>query len=287
MKIRQLIPYTKKLLRGRRIRTAIICMLPLCSEAFFRLAEAAVYSLLLYFGEITPPELFSGRDPVQLSIALVLTLARWTVTAPLMCASAFRLSEICSEKPCCTPFSRIILSRGNFRRSLSAMISAKLIGLVALAPAVLSWTALYFMLHGTLGANEMFIAANLAVLAAVSFVMWLGLKLSFAAVPFILVRCPQKSPLGSVLYSIAFMRGRRGVLLKLCAVYILPALSIAGLTFAITRTMTAFSLSIDIFMREDEYRERTETDRGNGRSGHAAKLPHRRKRRLQKAADKA
>lgn len=287
MKMRQLIPYTKKLLRGRRIRTAIICMLPLCSEVFYRLAEASAYSLLLYFGEISLSELFSGRDPLQLSIALVLTLARWVTTAPLMCASAFRLSEICSEKPYCTPFSRVILSRENFRRSLSALISTKLIGIVALAPSVLSGAALYSMLHGTLGVNEMYMAANLAVLTAVSFGLWLGLKLSFAAVPFILVRCPQKSPLRAVLYSIGFMRGRRSVLLKLGAVYMLPALSIAGLTFAITRTMTAFSLSIDIFMREDEYRERTETDRGNGRPRHAAKLPHRRKRRLQKAAHKA
>ena len=287
MKMRQLIPYTSKLLKGRRIRTAMICILPLCSEIFFRLAEAAVYSLLLYFGEISPTELFSGRNSVQLSIALVLTLARWTVTAPLMCASAFRLSEICSEKTVLTPFSRVILSRWNFRRSLGALMWTKLTGLIALAPAVFFGISAYSMLHGTLGTNGMFMAANAAVLAVVSFLLWLSLKLSFAAVPFILVRYPQKSALGAVLYSIRFMSGRKSVLLKLAAVYILPALSVAGLVFAVTRTMTAFSLSIDIFTREDEYRERTETDRGNGRHRHAAKLPHRRKRSLEKAHQKA
>lgn len=282
MKIRQLIPYTKKLLRGRRVRTAIICILPLCSEIFFRLAEAAVYSLLLYFGEITPAELFSGGSPVQLSAALVLTLMRWVVTAPLLCASAFRLSEICSEKPC-TPFSRVILSRWNFRRSLAALLWMKLTGLIALAPAVFFGLSTYSMLHGTLDTDEMFIAANSAVLTAVSFIMWLSLKLSFAAVPFILVRYPQKSPLRAVLSSVGFMRGRRIVLLKLAAVYILPAMSIVGTAFALTRTMTAFSLSIDIFMREDEYRKRIETDSGDGHSRHAAKLSHRRKRSIKKA----
>ena len=287
MKIRQLIPYTKKLLKGRRIRTAIICILPICPEIFFRLAEAAIYSLLLYFGEMSPAELFSGRNSVQLSVALVLMLARWVISAPVIYASAFRLSEICSEKPCCTPFSRVLLSRANFRRSLGALIWTKLTGLIALAPAVFFGISAYSMLHGTLGTDEMFMAANSAVLALVSFILWISLKLSFAAVPFILVRYQQKSPLRAVLYSVKFMSGRKGVMLRLAAVYFIPALSIVGLAFALTRIMTAFSLSTDIFIREDEYRERTETDRGNGRSRHAAKLPHRRKRSLKKTPHKA
>ena len=287
MKIRQLIPYTKKLLKGRWIRTSLICMLPFCSEVFFRLAEAAVYSMLLYFGEITPIELFSGKNKVQLSAALVLTLMRWVLTAPLVCTAAYRLCEICSERNCFTPLSRVILSRAIFRRSLGALIWTKLIGAAALAPAVFFGISAYSMLNGRLETNDVFMAVNAVVLTIVSLILWLSLKLSFAAVPFLLVKFPQKSTLRNVLGAVRFMSGRKNVLIRLSAFYLIPAVSIAGLPYAVTRVFTAFALSTDIFIREDEYRERTETDCGSRRSRHAAKLPHRRKRSLKKAANKA
>ena len=255
MKIRQLIPYTKKLLKGRCVRTGLVCILPLCSAVFFLAAETTVYSLLLYIGEMPPLLLFSVGSPVQLAFVLVLTLFRWIVTAPISCASAFRLSEICSEKQRSTPYSRVLLNRTFFRRSLGALIWTKILGLIALAPAAFFGISAYSMLHGTLAADRMFMAVNAVVLTAVSLLLWVSLKMSFAAVPFLLVRYPQKSALRNVLYSVRFMSGRKNVLLRLGALYLLPALTIVGLPFALTRIMTAFSLSINIFTREDEYRE--------------------------------
>ena len=62
MKIRELIRYSGRLLEGRRARTMMICLLPAAAELFFRFAEAAVFSLLLYFGGSMPIELFSGSS---------------------------------------------------------------------------------------------------------------------------------------------------------------------------------------------------------------------------------
>ena len=54
MKIRELTAFSKKLLKNKKASTMMICLLPLAAELFFRFAEAAVFSLLLYFGEMPP-----------------------------------------------------------------------------------------------------------------------------------------------------------------------------------------------------------------------------------------
>lgn len=284
MKIREIIRYTKKLLRGRRVRTCLICFLPLCSELFFRSAEAAVYCLLLYFGEIPPLSLFGTDSPIQPAASLIFTLLRWIVTAPLGYAAAFRLSEICSESPKITRFSEILISRTAFRRSLGALLWTKLFSLVALVPAVFFGISAYSMFHGTLGTNGIFNAVSLIVMTIVSICAWLSLKISFTAVPFLMVRTPQKSALKAVLHSIKFMSGRKRIIFRLVTVYILPAVSVVGLPFAVTRFMTAFTLCTDIFNREDEYNKRINTKSRTRKSRHAPELSHRKKRRFKAAS---
>ena len=68
MKLRELIRYSKALLKNNRISTMIICLLPFLPEIFFRFAEATVYSLVLYFGDMPPLSLFSGENPLQIVI---------------------------------------------------------------------------------------------------------------------------------------------------------------------------------------------------------------------------
>ncbi|MCQ2469122.1 MAG: hypothetical protein MJ100_04860 [Ruminococcus sp.] len=284
MKIREIIRYTKKLLRGRRVRTCLICFLPLCAELFFRSAEAAVYSLLLYFGEISPLSVFGTDSPIQPAASLIFTLLRWIVTAPLGYAAAFRLSEICSEAPKITRFSEILISRTAFRRSLGALLFTKLFSLIALAPAVFFGISAYSILHGTLGTNGVFNAANLIVMTFVCIIAWLSLKLSFSAVPFLMVKMPQKSSLRVVLHSIKFMNGRKSIIFRLGIIYILPALSVVGLPFAVTRFMTAFTLCTDIFNREDEYNKRINSESRTRKSRHAPELSHRKKRRFKAAS---
>lgn len=288
MKLRELIQYTKHLLKGRRTKTSLICLLPLGAELFFRSAEACVYSLLLYFGEISPIMLFSGNSTVQLAFTSLCTLLRWIVTAPLINAAAFRLCGICGNADKGdTPLSEIMLNRRFFRRSLSALLWTKIVGLITLIPAVFFGVTAYSLLISSHSAKELFMTAHAIVLTVVSIVMWLSLKLSLMAVPFLLVQFPKKSVFRVVRESIGFMSGRKSALVKLMAVYLPPMLTVAALPFLLPELMTAFSLSIDIYIKEDEYLERNKTDCGIRQAPDSAKLPHRKKRRFKAAADKA
>ena len=289
MKIRELIRFSRGLLMGRRARTMMICILPLGAELFFRFAEAAVYSMLLYFGNIEPIRLFGGSSPVQLGVTAASTLLRLLTTAPLMYAAAYRLYGMTSELPQkrCEAFSRILLRKCTFKRSISAALWTKAVGLLALAPAVFFGTAAYGLTGEKLSPREAFLAANALFLTGVSVILWLSLKLSFAAVPYILVRFPKMTAFRAMIFSVGFMRGRKSVLLRLLAVYLPQMLTIAGLPYALTKLMTAFSLSIDIFIKEDEY---LEADRAYGRrrkSHNSGKIPFGKKRRIKAAADKA
>ena len=288
MKIRELIRYSGRLLEGRRARTMMICLLPAAAELFFRFAEAAVFSLLLYFGGSMPIELFSGSSAVQLSVTGVCTLLRWLTAAPLMYGAAQRLYLITAELPHKRnlPFSRIVLNKRTLRRSVSAALWTRVIGLLGLVPVVFFGAWAYELLRGRLRGTEMFLAANALFFAALSAVMWLSVKLSFAAVPFLLVRYPQQTAFRIVLRSIGFMRGRKRVLAGLIAVYLPQMLTIVGLPYALMRLMTAFSLSIDIFIREDEYLETDRADGGHGKARDTGKIPRWKKRRVKAAADK-
>lgn len=289
MKINELIRYSRGLLSGRRARTMMICILPLGAELFFRFAEAAVYSLLLYFGSMEPIMLFGGDSPVQLSASAASGILRLLTAAPLMYAAAYRLYGMTAEVPQkrCESFSRILLRKCTFKRSISAAMWTKAAGLLALSPAVFFGTAAYGLMGERLGPSEAFLAANAVFLTGVSVLMWLSLKVSFSAVPYLLVRFPKQTAFRTVLYSVRFMKGRKRVPLKLLAVYLPQMLTIIGLPYALTKLMTAFSLSIDIFIKEDEY---LETDRAFGRhrrSHNSGKIPFRKKKRIKAAADKA
>ncbi len=289
MKVRELIRYSKGLLAGRRAKTMMICILPLGAELFFRSAEAAVYSLMLYFGGYAPINLFGGDEPLQLAVAAATALLRWVTAAPLMYAAAMRLYSITAEKnePRHKPFSRILLRKCTLKRSISAKLWTKTIGLFTLVPVVFFGTSAYTLLSGKLYAREAFLAINAVFLTLVSLLIWAALKLSFAAVPFLLVRYPKRTAFRTVIYSIGFMRGRKSVLLRLIAVYLPQMLTIAGLPYGLTKLMNAFSLSIDIFIKEDEYLEANRADSRRGKTNNAGKLSRRKKRCFKAAADKA
>jgi hypothetical protein len=160
------------------------------------------------------------------------------------------------------------------------------LGLLALAPAIFCGVTAFDLMRGVLDAKETFVAVNAVFLGVVSIVLWLSLKLSFSAVPFLLVRFPKMTAFRAVLYSIRFMSGRKSVLLRLLVIYLPQMLTIAGLPLAFTKLLTAYSLSIDIFIKEDEYLETDRTDSGCGNSRNAGKVSTGKKRSFKAAADK-
>lgn len=295
MRARDLVRYSRRLTGKGRKRSALVvfCILPLIAELFFRCAEAAVYSLLLYFGQMKPIDLFRAGSIIQLSVMVLCTVIRWLTVYPLSYSAAVRLCEVCtdsSEKH--TPYPKI-LSR-SFGRSISAAFCSKLISTASLAPAVFFGVTAYRLILGSLDTNGVFMAVNAVVLTAVSVGVWLSCRVSLSAVPYLLADMPHKNAFAVTFYSLKFMRGRKRVIMRLAVMCLPYALTIIGIPAAVFRFRAAYALAADIFIREDEYSaeeaDRTERNKIHGGCSAAddsAKISHRKKRSLKKAAGEA
>lgn len=289
MSVRELIRYSNRLLKGRRAVTALICFMPLAAEIFFRAVEACFYSILLYFGNIRPLGLFTGSEPLQSAITAGFTLLRWIAVAPLNYVSAHRLCEIAAEKSSpLTPLTDVLIGRHCVRRSITALFWTKLVSLISLLPAVFFGTVAYRLFtERSSTASGMFLTLHALTLTVLSVCLWLSLRISLTAVPYLLVRSPEKNALRIVISSIRLMRGRKRVAAKLFLAYLPAMLGIVTVPYAVAGMRTAFALSIDIFIKEEEYREGTETDSRRRSPDNAPELPVRTGRRLEKAPDKA
>lgn len=278
MKLRELIKYSKALLKHNRISTILVCLMPFMPEIFFRSSEATIYSLLVYIGEMNPLSLFSGENPLQVTIAVFIMILRWFTTAPLVYVSNYRLCEICYEnRNNFTPLSEVLINGRNFRRSLAVSLWTKLIGILALIPAgICGLTAYYFIMN----TDDLFMVVQAFVLTIVSLYFWLNVRLTLFVVPFLMAHFPQKSVFKLVWYSFRFMRGRRGGMIKLFMAYAFPMITLITAPYFLPELMTAFSLSISIYVREDDYSERIKINCKFNKSGDTAKIPYRRKRRF-------
>jgi len=295
MKVRELIRYSRKLTGGGRKRSAlmVICILPLIAELFFRCAEAAVYSLLLYFGQMNPIDLFRAESVIQLSVMVLCTVIRWLTVYPLSYAAAVRLCEVCTDSAGKhTPYPKILSK--SFGRSISAAFCSKLISTAAVVPAVFFGVTACRLIQGSLDTNGVFMAVNAVVLTIVSVGVWLSCRVSLSAVPYLLADMPQKNAFAVTFYSLRFMRGRKRVIIRLAAMCLPYAVTIIGIPAAVFRFRAAYALAADIFIHEDEYSaeeaDRTEGNKIHGRRSVAddsAKIPHRKKRSLKKASGEA
>ncbi|MDE6832679.1 MAG: hypothetical protein K2J39_00300 [Ruminococcus sp.] len=285
MKLRELIKYSKALLKRKRISTFIICMLPFFPEIFFRAVEATVYSLLIYVGEIKPIELFSGNNPIQVTVSVFVMILRWLTTAPLIYVSAYRLCEICYENNSrnFTPLSEVFVNGRNFGRSLALSLWTKLIGILALIPTAICGFTAYYLIMNT---DNLFIVVQAVVFTILSLYFWLNVRLTLFVVPFLMAHFPQKSVLRSICYSFRFMRGRHSGMIKLLLAYSFPIITLVTAPYFLPELMTAFSLSISIYVREDDYSERIKINRKLRKSDDTAKISYRKKRRFTAFADK-
>lgn len=253
MKAWELIGYSRQKIKGRRREAFFICILPLCADLFFRIAEAALYSIMLYLEVINPSELFTGKSIEQLVIAVIFTVSRWLVSAPLYCASALRLREFISESENKTFVSDMLLSWRFIRRSISSFIFSKLISALSLVPAIISGYYLIDLLSSGADSMEIIIASNAAAVFIISLILWCAVQLNLAAVPFLLAEFPEKSGAGAVFLSFKFMRGRRKTVFSLWLIFLLPMLLIVTVPFLISELSSAYAFGISIFLKEDEY----------------------------------
>lgn len=292
MKLRELTAYSDKLLKGKRMRALLVCLMLSGTELFFRLAEAAVYSVILYFSGMKPVGLFTGENLVQQAIALICTVLRCLTTAPLIYAAAYWFTELCSEshKRRKSSVTRIILNRKIYGRSLAALVFSKAAGFVFLIPAALFGKTAYALVSAGIADSEelhLFMSVHAAVLTILSLGLWLWAKLAMLAVPFLMIRFPGRSVFRAFRDSFSFMKDRRSTLLKIFMRYIPPMALIVTIPFLLPKLFAAVSLFISISLREDEYLEGNKIHSDVGKTGHTAKLPAWRKRRFTAAADKA
>ena len=121
MRAMELVRYSRRLMGKNRASAVAICILPLLAELFFRFAEAAIYSLLLYFGQMQPIALFRVESGIQLAVMLMCTALRWITVYPLTYAAAVRMCAVFSEERKRTaPYSKIVMCGRGFWRSIAA-----------------------------------------------------------------------------------------------------------------------------------------------------------------------
>lgn len=292
MKLRQLAEYSGNLLKNNRMKALLVCLMFLGTELFFRLAEAALLSVILYVGETTPIGLFTGESPVRQAVTLVCMVLRYLTTAPLSYACAYWFTELCSDrkKRRSISVSGVLLSGKIYGRSLAALLLTKLAGMIFLLPAMFFGSTVFSLVSDGIENSDdfrLFMSVHAAVMTLVSVGLWIWAKLAMTAVPYLLVHFPKQSVFSIVRNSFSFMKHRRATLLKIFLRYAAPMLLIVTIPFLLPKLFVSTALFISISIKEDEYLERNKTDCNLGQAAHAPELPARTKRRFTPPADKA
>lgn len=292
MKLRQLTQFSDKLLKGKRTLAFLIALMPVGAELLFRLTETAVCSVILYYTGMKPLGLFTGENLVQQLTSLACTALRLMTLAPLSYATALWFSRLCDGDTGrkSLRLTRVILSPKIYGRSFTALLISKAVSFVFLIPATLfggiTFTLISESLSGS-GELRLMITVHATVMTLFSLFLWLRAKLTLIAVPFLLVRFPQRGALRVTRDAFRFMQGRRITLIKILLRYVPMMLPIVTIPVLLPKLFTAAALYIGICLREDEYLEKNRIYRDLGKANDASKLPFGTKRRFPKAADKA
>ncbi|MCD7890792.1 MAG: DUF975 family protein [Ruminococcus sp.] len=290
MKLKQLTAYSDKLLKGKRMKALLVCLSYLGAALFFRLTEGALYSIMLYFNAVSPAGLFTGESLPQQVISLLLTLMCCLTTAPLAYAAVYWYYQLCSENRDEPQLSSVILNPHIYGRSLFALLMSKLMGAIFLAPAaVFGVTAFRLIKSGMENSAELhlFMAVHAAVMTILSLALWIRTKLAMAAVPYLLIRFPERSVFRVIRSSFGFMKGRRFELIKIFIGCSAPMLLIVTIPFLLPKLFAAVSLFISISFKEDEYLDRNKTYCRLEQANSSAKLPAWTKRRFTPPSDTA
>lgn len=288
MKKRELLSYSRRLVKGRRSELLLICMIPVGTELFFRTAEAALYCLMLYFGNIKPINLFTGENAEQAVISGIFAVLRFLVIPPLWCGLAARLMMFAEGKNESPAFSDMLLSGKFIGRAVTAALFGRLISAAVLLPGVLSAACGIGMLSDGADSGELIAATNLIAVGIGFVILWGAVRLSLTAVPFLLWERRDLSAVRTVIYALRFMRERRGLPLTLIFIYLPPVLTIVAAPYFIPEWAAAYAVGVSIFLKEDEtVNERACVHSGNGYAESTEKLSPRKLRRLRRIAEKA
>ena len=173
MRIRELSGYTENMIKGKRWELLLLCLLPIGGELLLRSAEAALYSLMLYFGTIRPIDLFTGINTEQTVLSAIFILLRFLIMPPLWCGLGARLMLFAEGKKEPKRLSRYLSSGKFILRSISANFFVCLISALFLLPIVAAFAlGIYLLSDGAAGA-ELFVAVNLIALGIFLGIRWI------------------------------------------------------------------------------------------------------------------
>lgn len=250
MKIRELSGYTSKKIKGKRWELLLLCLLPIGGELLLRSAEAAIYSLLLYYGTMRPIDLFTGIYTEQAILSALFILLRFLLMPPLWCGLGARLMLFAEGKKEPHRLSRYLSSGKFILRAILANFFVCLISALFLLPIVAAFAlGIYLLSDGASGA-ELFTAVNLIAVGMFLGIRWFYLRLGLTAVPFLLLKKRELSAFRVVLFTLRFMRHRGKFPLKLMLTYLLPVLIIPP--YFIPKFAVSYAVGISIFFKEDE-----------------------------------
>ncbi|MBQ3856754.1 MAG: hypothetical protein II762_08700 [Ruminococcus sp.] len=284
MKAGELLRFSGGSVRRTGLRPWLVCLLPMAGGAFFRLAEAALYSLMLYFGLLSPRELFTGGSLMQTGIWAAFMALRWLTCAPLSYAAGVRVWQLSrSEK--ITPFGEALLRRPG--RSLAAFALCRGASFLGSLPAAALWYGFFRLMRSGAGERKLFLAMHCALLGTAAVIWWGVLRLKLAMIPLILAAEPEKSAFSCVKADLRLLKGRGGDLLRAAAVFLLPAALLVTLPWAAARTAAALGVAADIFRKEDEYAEGAEIYGRAGKAHDGERFSPGRKGRFAKAFGEA
>lgn len=276
MRLGKIIGYSYSLMSGSKMRFTLLCSAIVGTQLLFRLSEASVYWIMLYFGNLRPAELFMLNNPIKVISGICFTLMRYFATAPLIYCAAYRTTGICMDngRMRCASLSGLILNKKRFGRSLCALLISKAVGFVFLIPTVFfGITAFRLISESSDSSVRLFMAVHAAVMTLLSAGLWVRAKLAMMCVPFLLIREPEKSVFSISAESFRFIRGRRSTLLKIILFYAPQGLLIFTAPIALSGLLSATALCIDIFIKEDAYRAKTENDRDIGQACNSPIIP--------------
>lgn len=280
MKLNQIKEYSGKALKGRRAEAFMISICIPAVTVFFRLAELCISSVVLYFGELTPMELFYGSEIWWTLSDFLFTILKIIMLSAVIPSVIKYFSGILEIN---LPEKKDIKL---FRKNLIANLIIKAISLIFLIPVILfGYISARLIINGN--GNSVFLTVHTLTLMLISVFIWAWAITGITALPFLIYRNPEKEIFRIITVSFRIMKNSRRGLLKIILFYTLWCLIPFAFIYALPEFFSSVTLYINICIKEAEYIGGKSLYCRNSESLNASEISDRKKRRIKKTPDKA
>lgn len=280
MKLYQIKEYSGKALKGRRAEAFMISLCIPAVIVFFRLAELCISSVILYFSNLTPMELFYGSEiwwTLSDFLFTILKIIMLSAVIPSVIKYFSGILEINLPEQKDTKL---------FGKNLIMNLIIKSISLIFLIPVIISgYISARLIIKGN--GSSVFLTVHTLMLTIIFLVLWIWALSGITALPFLIYRNPEKKILRLVSVSFRIMKNSRKGLFKIILFYTSFCLIPFAFIYVLPEFFTSLTLYINICIKEAEYIGGKNLYSRNSESLDTAKISHRKKRRIKTASDKA